>query len=461
MGYLRQFKRQYLPIIIIFVQLLVFSAPVSAQLYNYETVALPDGTPTHLPGEEFGYVSLGGHSLSEAGHITFLASRILFVDENGTHRTVADFADPAPGTGGGIFWFVNSSGPALSSSGDIAFRADVVLGDVANGLFVDSSGLVSAAVLNGEIAPDTGGGTYRNFVIHAINNSGDIAFRASIAGGTNSVGIFVWSGGSVRAIALNGDPAPGTAGIYSVLRDIAISDSGDVAFTSDLSVGGIGIFVDVGGTVRAVALTGDPAPGTASATYESPRNPTFSATGAIAFDTALSGVPDTGYMGFDKHGIFVDLNGVDTAIVLVGQDVPGSGGGTYSGVGFPAMSLTGEIIFIGGVNSGNVDGGLYHWSNGTVRPVIYAGDLLPETGGGTYLGPASNWSRINSSGVIAFDAYYYDQEGAFTLGIFRALPLNPTVVPAIELPGLIVLGLLLAALGATAFWRLRGSDSAA
>jgi hypothetical protein len=77
----------------------------------------------------------------------------------------------------------------------------------------------------------------------AINQSGLVFVQADVLGDpTATAGIFTCQGGSVRAIALQGDPAPGTVGTFSVgIEEGSVGDSGLVVFLHEGQVSDIGL----------------------------------------------------------------------------------------------------------------------------------------------------------------------------------------------------------------------------
>jgi hypothetical protein len=319
-----------------------------------------------------------------------------------THSAVALEGDTAPGTGGGAY--SDFDAPSINAPGDVAFHASVAGGSVDRGIFVDSGGTDTAAALPGDSAPGTGGGTYSTFASStSINASGDVAFCAVVAGGTAAEGIFVDFDGLDGAVAFDGDPAPGTGGgtylSFVVPDSFSINDSGDVAFEALVTVLTESVFAASGGTDRAVALLGDTAPGTGGGSYSDFFVPpiSFNASGDVAFESEV-----TGSSVFD--GIFVDAGGTDTAVALSGETAPGTGGGTYGFFGPPSVNASGDVVFFAAVTGGSVSGGIFQDSGGTDTAVALPGDPAPGTGGGTYQDFAI-FPSINDSGDVAFKAF--------------------------------------------------------
>ena len=123
--------------------------------------------------------------------------------------------------------------------------------------------------LSGTAAPD--GGTYSGFGAFGpiLNSSGQVAFTASLTGGSSGAGIFAGSAGSVQTVALLGNTAA-AGGIYDTIGMPVLNDAGQVAFVAGTIDGNSrrsGIFAGVPGAVQAVALSGTATP--AGGTYSS------------------------------------------------------------------------------------------------------------------------------------------------------------------------------------------------
>ena len=107
-----------------------------------------------------------------------------------------------------------------------------------------------------------------------MNNRGDIAFNGDLTpppGANQSIGVFLYSGGKITAIARPGDPMPGGGKLVNaslVGGNVHINNRGDVVFSGvvDTDVDGDG-FDDTGlfqwshGQLSVVARTGTVIPG--------------------------------------------------------------------------------------------------------------------------------------------------------------------------------------------------------
>ena len=330
-----------------------------------------------------------------------------------TQKAVALLGDTAPGTGGGTYSEIQV--PDINASGDVAFPAEVTGGSVGFGLFVDSGGVDTVVALAGDSAPGTGGGTFSYFDAASINASGDVAWQSLVTGGTATEGVFVDSGGTITSVALSGDTAPETGGgTYASFNSVSINASGDVAFTAAVTGGtaAYGVFVDSGGTDTALAVSGDTAPGTGGGTYSVLSDCAMNDSGNVMFDAQVTG-------GTGTDGVFLDSGGTDTAVGVAGDPAPGTGGGTYCSVacfnGGRSISASGGVAFSASVTGGTVTHGVFVDSGGTHSAVALPGEAAPGPLGGTYI--IVGIPKISASGDVAFPAIV---TGSAIAGIFVA-----------------------------------------
>jgi len=214
-----------------------------------------------------------------------------------TQKVIAN-GDPVPGTSDSFGFPHYIAG--LADNGNLAFTA--ATGTAADGLFLaPAGGSIQTLALDGGAAPIPGGGTFslvppqpvtppgtftvginllKNFA--AINGESDVAFGASITGGSADSGYFrvLQSGpaaGALQPVVLQGQAVPGggtfntitvPTDIISVLSGLgpnfALGPDGALAFVNlftDTSDTKQGMFVArPAGTLLKVAATGDFAP---------------------------------------------------------------------------------------------------------------------------------------------------------------------------------------------------------
>ena len=311
--------------------------------------------------------------------------------------------DVAPGTGGSLYESFDA--PAVNDAGDVAFLASYTAPPLVTGLFlIDSGGSDQPVALEASVAPGTSGGTFSGVHDPAINDSSQVAFHAFVSGGSVGEGIFVWEGpGLLSARVLPAQTAPGTGGgAYLSLSNVGSLDSiGAVSFAASITGGTAswGVFVASDSTTTARALSGQSAPGTGGGSYFDFGAPALNDAGDIAFFADYLVGPDL------FQGLFaIDSVGAGTALALEGQTAPASGGGTYSGsFGNPVLNDAGMGAFIGSVSGGSTPGGLFRFdAMGNVTAGALFGDAAPGSHGGTFAGfgpPA-----IDEAGEITFFA---------------------------------------------------------
>jgi hypothetical protein len=399
------------------------------------------------PGTATGtYAFFGTPSPSEGGVVAFqasvenaTASSGIFLNSAATQSAVVFEGDPAPGTGAGTY--SGFGDPWLNGLGDVAFLATVTGGTASRGIFVDSGGTPTAVALQGDPAPGTGEGTYSSFGDPSINGSGEVVFFAFVSGGTASRGIFL-DGSSREECWLEGDAAPGTGGgTYAGFGDHSLDESGDVAFFASVSGGttSAGIFLDSAGTETAVALVGDPAAGAGGGTYAGFGDPSLNGLGDVAFLATVTG-------GTASRGIFVDSGGTQTAVALEGDPAPETGGGTYSFFGSPFLGDSGDVAFRANISGGALGQGVFVDSGGAQTAVALEGDPAPDSGGGSY--SFFDRPRIGGSAAVIFRANVTG--GAASQGIFAAAPASGTALPALSIHGLLFFALALSIAGVMA-----------
>jgi len=429
--------------------------------YDFRKIALEGELAPGTGGETYEEVFYV-HAMNSAGDVAF-GSLItgggpldsgLFLDSGGSVSVVALVGDSAPAPVGGTYSVLGGY-PTLNDSGDVSFMAVVSGGSQPRGIFLASGDTDTALVLPGDTAPDTGGGTYtgdvQDFNMHALNDSGGVAFRALVTGGSVAAGVFVDSGATEAAFALAGDEAPGTSGgSYSLFDAPSQNETGSVAFAAEVTGGAVasGIFRDSGASDAAVALLGDSAPGTGGGTYSFLGYPVVNDLDYVVFLANVTG-------GTASGGVFLDTGGPDEAVAVEGGTAPDTGGGTYASVtSWAALDDSGRVAFSALLAGGSVGAGvfLYDPASEQTSAVALAGQTAPDSGGATF--SEFGCVTLNDAGQLAMQATLSDGN----VGIFLASPAAPPV-PALSRPAWFALALSLVAAGALAAPLRRTSGS--
>lgn len=327
----------------------------------------------------------------------------------------------AGGAGGPTF---NAGGPTLNANGQIAFFARVSGGQ--SGVFLFSVGGAGVAVARqGQTAPGgvgqyaafaTGGGTPGP----ALNDAGQVAFRASLSGGAADAGIFRYTGGgspTTVAVALAGATAPDTGGVpYTSLGGaLRLSATGQVAFYSTLgdesSTPADGVFRGDGVTAAGLAVQGSPAAGSGSGTYVGLSDaPRINAAGQVAVTSGLEG-------GTPADGVFRLGGAAPVVIARQGDAAAGGGGLTYDGVytANPQVNAAGQVAFAAAL-SGPGNSGVFRSDGVTGVRVALVADAAPGPGGGFLDNLALANPQLNAAGQVAFFAL--TAGGTSTRGVF-------------------------------------------
>lgn len=256
---------------------------------------------------------------------------------------------------------------------------------------------IRAVALQGQEAPGAGGARFGTFGTPALNDAGVAAFVASLGGAGvdfgNDSGLFA----NGALVARRGDAAPGAGGaVFEVFTTPILNEAGQAAYIGMLSGAGVsaannrGIFV----SDTLAARTGDPAPETGGALFSSFGAPSLNNSGETAFRAFVTGAPAT---AANNLGFFTP----DSILAREREVAPGTGGALFNDFGFSAgLNDAGEAAFVGyltgaGVTAAN-DAGLFT-SNGLIAR---EGDAAPGAGGATYafFGDPS----LNNSGETAF-----------------------------------------------------------
>jgi hypothetical protein len=298
------------------VSLCLFAAP------NIKAIILTGQAVPGLSGTYFSFVGLP--SINGVGAVAFkgglvgatVGSGIFVVSGSNISRVVVS------GTTGAKLDlpFSNFGDPVVNDKGDVAFKARLGPGLDKYGVFFQTSAGLIPIVLTGDLAPATAGKfTHVGQYGVVLNNSGKIAFQASYDGLQSGAGIFEYSNGQVRPIAVTGQPAPGGAGaLYDQFFDLSMNESGQVAFAASLSKGSgaTGIFIADAKGVRTVALQGQQARYTQGGTLGRLSQPWINDAGDVTFvDSTTIGARST--LSVPK-GVMLHTSGITTVLATKG-----------------------------------------------------------------------------------------------------------------------------------------------
>jgi hypothetical protein len=341
---------------------------------------------------------------------------------------------PTPSSG--TFGVPTSS---LNENGHAAFFAGIngVPFGTNIGIFRGDGTAVTQITRTGHAAPD-GNGTFTSLFYPAINDLNQVAFKAGLTG-INSSGVFRGDGVSFDQIARTGDFAPGGNGQFSHFGAPALNDSGQLAFAASLQATSGGAIDNQGmyrsngiGAVQ-IARKGQTAPdgnGVLSdfqIDWPNEKSPALNDNGQVLFYATLT---DTvGGFFEDDEGIFLG-DGISLIQIAREGDLAPGGTGFFGGIvedpfepapTFENLALnnSGQVAFKGHILGGTHldDQGLFFYDDtmGLVKIVRSGDPLLGSTitnvdfvGSTGSLGEEG--SGLNDSGQVAF---------RFTLADFR------------------------------------------
>jgi hypothetical protein len=340
------------------------------------------------------------------------------------YNTVALSGQQAPGVaaGGGYSSF---SSPILNSAGQTAFFGSLTgTGITASnnyGIWAGSTGSLALVARFGSAAPGIAtGGVYSGLSNPALNSAGQTAFVGSLTGtgvtpGSNDVGIWAGSTGSLALVARSGSAAPGvlTGGVYSNFNNPVYNSAGQTAFIASLTGTGIngnndsGIWATVNGGLKLIAREGFAAPGVAGGQYSRLGNPVLNSAGQTAFFSVLDGIGINGD-GSNDRGIWVGSPNSLALVARAGSAAPGiAAGGVYVDFEDPVLNSSGQMAFNGFVTgtgiTANNNEGLWAGSPGSLALVAREGSAAPGIPTGGVYSTLGN-PVLNTAGQMAFGA---------------------------------------------------------
>ncbi|TMA33638.1 MAG: PEP-CTERM sorting domain-containing protein [Deltaproteobacteria bacterium] len=190
------------------------------------------------------FTDFEGTRLATGGDVAFRATLSdggsgIWAGAPGAVQLAARDGSAAAGTTG---QFANFVAGDFGDLGQVAFEAglEVGVGGVSagddRGVWAGAPGAVSLIAREGEIAPGTGGRVFESFSGPLINGAGAVLLRGFLDTGT---GLFLHDGALGKVVA-SGDTAPGTsiglgAATFAAFTDYALNDNGEVAFTATLA----------------------------------------------------------------------------------------------------------------------------------------------------------------------------------------------------------------------------------
>lgn len=304
---------------------------------------------------------------------------------DGPATLVLQAGGEAPGTEGLRFAYFFPLG--TDGADRYAFRAN--LSDGNRGIWAQRSGSLDYVVRQGDQAPDQPTGTTVQALGYPKLSAGVSAFSGRLRkpSGEQIDAIYFDRSGLLEAALIEGDLAPDTAQPIVAFDTLALGTSGRSVVGIQLDRFAHGLWTDQSGAFRLLAMQGDPAPGWGGVNFgDAFSRADVNAAGACAFTAKL----DIG--GTNPAGSFTDRSGVVEAIAVWQQQAPGTPEGTQFGVSQGDLLINdhGHVVFGAsltgeGTNSDNNFGLWAEGLDGVLGLLVRTGDPLPGASDDTWM----------------------------------------------------------------------------
>jgi hypothetical protein len=380
-------------------------------------------------------------ALNDAGQVSFYATLSHTsggtLDNGGVYRTdgntlveIARQGQVVPGGNGRLRTFDH---PTINASGQVSFQS--LLTDTTGGT-TDDAGIFRGDGSNFVTIAREGASTGRTgesfsnvaFDTGALNDAGQVAFRARVTGGSSGShdGIFRGDGINLVHVARGGEPAPGTSGTYGGFSVASLTSDGHAVFVASVNsddAGTYGIFRGDEMGTSAILLGGQAAPGGGFFyDFVTTGGPAANDANQVAFRSSLAA--SSGGALSSEMAIF-RTDGVHTVRIAARNSNHPEETGTFRGLGEPALNDAGQVAFQAEFNGeqGIYEGIYLYDDNAGVIEIARTGAALL---GSTIrsLAFASGYGKgeidgLNDQGQIAFGIQLVDMR---TLIAIATLP---------------------------------------
>lgn len=264
-------------------------------------------------------------------------------------------------------------------------------------------------VLEGQSVPGTAGEFFSDFATPFVNVRGHVAFGGFYD--SSQTGIFLSNEGLLSAVAVQGQTIPGIGTLSHDFVWLAFNNRSTVVFSHNGISGGAtaaAIFQkELGESLTAIVMQGDPAPGTNSGVFASFDRVDQNSEDDVAFTATYEEDGDF------KSGVFLKLNnGPLIPIVLQGDLLPGTGGGSLCiqssvrDINGPWLNDRGTVVFQASYicDASELSGSMFikQWDK-PIQPFVLRGDksMLP-LGTICYIGGAywPGLTNVNAMGLL-------------------------------------------------------------
>jgi hypothetical protein len=298
---------------------------------------------------------------------------IFLADTSGITK-IAVFGDAAPG-GGTLAGFTALPLPALNANGHVAFGAEIAGGRATEGLFLATEDGIRVIALAGDDAPGVPAGVLIGFSSPALNDNDEVAFVATVRRGRETVDVlYFWNGRRLQRLVAQGELLLRIGGTMDKIGEPALNNTGVVAFPATILKGPVlgGIFVAGARNLALLVGAGERMPQGMMLLRFSER---------VAIDDD-DGIAFGAYLGGDRGAREAVLRaGPDGLAALAVEGDAAPGGGRYAGFGaWPTIAPGGVTAFIAALDGGPGPLAVFAGRPGEIRPVAAMGELLPQGG---------------------------------------------------------------------------------
>ena len=241
------------------------------------------------------------------------------------YRVVALTGQEAPGTNGALFSAGGFQLPVIDESDRVAFVAGLdstAPSGTRAGIWSEGPGSLTLIAREGDTAPQTSNQFTPFFSDLIINDLGQVAFRGVLRGegvsAGNDRGVWSEGKGDLALVAREGDSAPGTGEIFTLLTNpLVFNNLGHTAFRANLSgsTGTDSVWSESNDLLAPVGRTSliQPPP---DGSFTSFRNPVMDSDSRSCFYASVSGPPG-------EHTVQSEGPGSLQAIAQSGASAPG------------------------------------------------------------------------------------------------------------------------------------------
>ena len=297
----------------------------------------------------------------------------IFLAEAGRITKVAAFGDSLPG-GGTLAELGTHPLPALNAAGHVAFVGDIAGGRATEGVFLAGQNGLQPIALAGDDAPGMPAAVLTAFDAPALNDNDELAFVATVRRGRDNLDVlYFWNGHRLQRIVAEGERLLRIGGTMDKIGEPALNNTGVIAFPATILKGPVlgGIFVAGARDLRLLLGAGAVVPNGGMIQRFS-EHLGIDEDGDIVFGAYLSRT-DKMY-----EAVLAIAAAEPIEIAVEGEAAPG--GGRFAGFGpWPTMGSGGATAFIAALDGAAGPLGVFLGTAGDIKRVAVAGENISQS----------------------------------------------------------------------------------